>query len=239
MTGSGTNLLLDALSAENRENLLSRSKNVALPLKTMLYRPDEIPQYAYFMTSGVASVVATMEDGESVEVIMIGPEGLVGSLHLIGPCLPHTQCFIQSEGTALRISLSELRKAFRESDEIRDRILEFVQVQALSLSQLAGCHRLHNAEERLARWLLIVRDRVQSDMLVLTQEFLGEMIGSRRTTVTQVAGALQRGGLIEYSRGRVRILDGDRLESAACSCYHILRKFSRNLYSVPTLERLP
>jgi len=239
MPDKGINLLLDALSADSREFLLSRSKAVTLPLRTILYRPDEIPQHAYFVTAGVASVVATMEDGESVEVVMIGPEGLVGSLHLIGPAVANTQCFIQSEGAALRIPISELRKAFRESDEIRDRILEFVQAQTLILAQIAGCHRLHTAEERLARWLLMVRDRIQSDMLALTQEFLGEMIGSRRTTVTLVAGALHRSGLIEYSRGRVRILNGDRLESAACSCYQVIKKIDRNLYSDPVLDSLP
>lgn len=231
MPGSGSNLLLSALSEESRELILARSKPVVLPLKTILYRPDEMPQYAYFMTSGVASVMAIMEDGESVEVIMIGPEGLVGSLYLIGPRIAHTQCIVQSEGSALRIPLQELRRIFRSSEEVRDRILEFVQAQTFTLGQIAVCHRLHTADQRLARWLLMVRDRLQSDPLILTQEFLGEMLGSRRTTVTLVAGALQRSGLIEYSRGRVSILNGERLEDTACRCYQIIKKIDRNLYS--------
>jgi len=236
MPDNATNLLLNALSDAAREFLLSRSKSVALPLKTVLYPPDEPPQHAYFITSGVASIMATLEGGESVEVAMIGPEGLVGSMLLIGPAVASTQCFVQSAGAALRIPFSDLRRAFRESEEIRDRILEFVQAQAFTLGQIAACHRLHTAEQRLARWLLMVRDRLQSDMLVLTQEFLGEMLGSRRTTVTLVAGALQRNGLIEYSRGRVRILNSESLESAACSCYRVIRKINRSLYSNPLLD---
>jgi CRP-like cAMP-binding protein len=231
MPGSGSNLLLSALSEESRELILARSKPVVLPLKTTLYRPDEMPQYAYFMTSGVASVMAIMEDGESVEIIMIGPEGLVGCMYLIGPRLAHTRCFVQSEGSALRIPFQDLRRIFRSSEEVRDRILEFVQAQTFTLGQIAVCHRLHTADQRLARWLLMVRDRIQSDPLILTQEFLGEMLGSRRTTVTLVAGALQRSGLIEYSRGRVSILNGERLEDAACRCYQIIKKINHNLYS--------
>jgi CRP-like cAMP-binding protein len=233
---SGTNLLLNALSPESRELLLSRSKTIALPLRSTLQRQDEPPQYAYFLLSGVASVVATLENGESVEVMMIGREGVVDGLDLIGPAVSHTDCFIQSDAAAIRIPVSDLRRAFRESEEIRDRILEFVQAQAFSQRQIAACHRLHNAEERLARWLLTVRDRIDSDLLVLTQEFLAQMLGSRRSTVNIVAGTLHRSGLIEYSRGRVHILDADRLESVACNCYHIIKNLSRNLYSDAVLR---
>ena len=239
MPGSGTNLLLNALSEESREQLLARSRAVILPLKTILYRPDEPPQYAYFMTSGVASIMTIMQNGESVEVSMIGSEGLVGGFDLLGPAVAHTQCFLQSEGSALRIPLPELRRFFRGSDEIRSRTLEFMQVQIFMLAQIAACHRLHTAEQRLARWLLMVRDRLQSDLLVLTHEFLGEVLGSRRTTVTLVAGALQRKGLIEYSRGRVRILDGELLESTACRCYQIIKRTNSGLYGpMPTVGSL-
>jgi CRP-like cAMP-binding protein len=135
------------------------------------------------------------------------------------------------EGSALRIPLSELRKAFRSSEEIRDRILEFVQEHALGLGQIAGCHRLHGAEERLARWLLMAQDRVQSDYLYFTQEFLAMMLGARRTTVTVVAGTLQESGLIEYRRGHVKILNRENLVSAACECYQVVSALYKNLYA--------
>ena len=108
-----------------------------------------------------------------------------------------------------------MRQAYRSSEEIRDRILEFVQEQTISTNQIAGCNRLHEAEERLARWLLMAQDRTQSDVLNFTQEFLAMMLGARRTTVTLIAGALQKAGLIEYQRGHVKIIDRVNLEAAA------------------------
>jgi CRP-like cAMP-binding protein len=233
MSTENTNLLLKALSAKSRDRLLSRSTAVSLPLKFALYEPEQQPRYGYFLTSGVASVVAQTAEGSSAEVGMIGAEGVAGAIHLLGPGPVSSQCFMQAEGTALRIPFVDLHIAFRDSHEIRERILEFVQVQALSSSQISACHRLHDAEERLSRWLLMVRDRVNSDILGLTQEFLAEMLGSRRTTVTLVAGVLQSSGLIEYRRGRVRIQDRERLEEAACSCYPLLRDLSVNLYANP------
>jgi CRP-like cAMP-binding protein len=199
-------------------------------LRTALYQVEETPKYAYFMTSGIASIVTAMPDGGTAEVGLIGHEGLVGSFHLLGPAQVTTDCFIQLEATALRIPLRQLEMEFRTSEEVRDRVLEFVQSQALSLGQLAGCHRLHEAEERLARWLLMAQDRVQSDELDFTQEFLAMMLGSRRTTVTVVAGDLQRKGLIDYRRGRVRILDRKGLEKVACDCYQVIKRLYVELY---------
>jgi CRP-like cAMP-binding protein len=224
------NLFLSSLSPSSREQLIAASTSVQLPLKAPLYEAEQTPAYAYFLTSGIASVVTAMPDGGTAEVGLIGSEGLVGSFHLLGPAPVSTDCFIQLEATALRIPLRHLQKAFRSSEEIRDRVLEFVQSQALSLGQLAGCHRLHEAEERLARWLLMAQDRVQSDDLYFTQEFLAMMLGSRRTTVTVVAGELQRRGLIEYRRGHVKILDRKALEAAACDCYQIIKQLYVDLY---------
>jgi CRP-like cAMP-binding protein len=230
MSDENNNLFLSSLSSSARERLISESTEVELPLRMVLYEAEEMPKYAYFITSGIASIVTAMPDGGTAEVGLIGPEGLVGSFHLLGPGRSTTECFIQLEATALRIPLRRLEMEFRASEEIRDRVLEFVQNQALSLGQLAGCHRLHEAEERLARWLLMAQDRVQSDDLNFTQEFLAMMLGSRRTTVTAVAGELQRKGLIDYRRGRVRILNRKALEEAACDCYQIIQQLYLNLY---------
>lgn len=231
MSIQSPNLLLACLSSESRERLTSFCTPVSLPLKTLLYEAEIDPHYGYFMTSGFASVVTSVTDGGSAEVGLIGREGLVGALHLLGPAKIPTRCFIQLEGAALRIPLSELRRVFRSSEEIRDRILELVQEQALSLGQIAGCHRLHTAEERLARWLLMAQDRVQSNDLYLTQEFLAMMLGARRTTVTVVAGTLQESGLIEYRRGNVKILNRENLIAAACECYQVVSDLYQNLYA--------
>ena len=230
MSDTSKNLFLSSLSSSAFERLISASTEVELPLKTPLYKAEATPAHAYFITSGIASIVTAMPDGGTAEVGLIGHEGLVGSFHLLGPAQVTTDCFIQLEATALRIPLRHLQEAFRSSEEIRDRVLEFVQIQALSLGQLAGCHRLHEAEERLARWLLMAQDRVQSDDLNFTQEFLAMMLGSRRTTVTVVAGDLQAKGLIDYRRGRVRILNRKALEAVACDCYPIIKRLYVNLY---------
>jgi CRP-like cAMP-binding protein len=230
------NLFLQSLSPAARDLLVSSCTPVDLPLRADLYEAEQAPTYAYFLTSGIASVVTAMPDGATAEVGHIGREGLTGSLHLLGPAPVSTSCFVQLEATALRIPFGKLQKAYQSSEEIRDRILEFVQTQALSLGQLAGCHRLHEAEERLARWLLMAQDRVQSDDLYFTQEFLAMMLGARRTTVTMVAGSLQRSGLIEYKRGRVKILDRESLEGAACDCYKVMKQLLVNLYKQPVGE---
>jgi CRP-like cAMP-binding protein len=224
------NRLLDSLSIDALKGLLPRLHPIVLPLRTILFEPEVTPTYAYFLTSGIASVVAASVEGGLVEVEVVGREGAVGALHLLGPGMVPTQCFMQLSGTALRMRLTELRTVFHESAEVRGRILEFVQAQSLTLSQIAGCHRLHEAEARLARWLLMVQDRVEMETLELTQTFLAEMLGSQRTTVSAVAADLQRKGLIEYSRGRVRIMDRSGLESTACYCYGVTRGLLAKLY---------
>jgi CRP-like cAMP-binding protein len=225
------NRFIDILSPESRRQLLLESADVHLPIRTSLYKPEQVPQYAYFMTSGVASVVAETIDGDTAEVGLIGHEGFTGSFHLLGPAIVSTNCFTQIAGTGIKVPFARMRHLFRSVPEIHDRTLEFVQQQSLVLAQIAGCHRLHEAEERLARWLLMGQDRTQSDVLNLTQEFLGMMLGARRTTVTMVAGAMQRSGLIEYRRGVVTIVNRDNLEAAACDCYTVVKALYDDLYA--------
>lgn len=229
------NRLLSSLSAEAAEQLKSRCTSVALPLRTSLYEPERVPKHAFFMTSGMASVVTPMLDGGTAEVEVIGAEGLVGSFHLLGSAPVSTSCFMQIGGTGLRMDLSELRTIFKTSTEIRGRVLELVQHQALTVNQMAGCNRLHEAEARLARWLLMAQDRTGSEVLHLTQEFLAEMLGTQRTTVTTTAGILQRGGFLRYRQGEVTILDRPGLEEAACDCYRIVKQLYLKLYSRPVL----
>jgi CRP-like cAMP-binding protein len=230
------NLLLTSLSDSNRDLILKQCVEVALPLRTSLYEAEVAPDFAYFMTSGFASVVASSPDGDTAEVGLIGREGLVGAFHLLGPAKAPTECFIQLAGSGLKISTANLRQAFRSIPELNARVLEFVQSQGLGLGQIAGCHRFHEAEERLARWLLMAQDRVQSEDLYLTQEFLGMMLGARRTTVTMIAGAMQRSGLIEYNRGHVKIPDRAKLEEAACDCYPVVRGLFDGLYQKAFLD---
>lgn len=223
------NLLLSSLSSKSAY-LLSRMRPVTLEAREVLYEPDETPKFAHFMTSGIASIVGTMSTGACAEVGIWGKEGLVECFHLLGTARIPTRCFIQISGTALRMPFKELQKEFQENQELRECILQGVQSQGAILSQLAACNRLHEAEERLARWFLMVRDRMESDNFYLTQEFLAVMLGSRRTTVTAAAGTLQRKGLIRYSRGRIHIVDPTGLEDAACECYPTVREIYQNFY---------
>jgi CRP-like cAMP-binding protein len=159
------------------------------------------------------------------------------ALHLLGPALIQTNCFMQIAGTGLRMRFKDFEQLFQRDEAVRRPVLRYVQFQNLVLSQIAACNRLHEVEERLARWLLMVSDRIGDSELRLTQEFLSQMLGARRSTVTLVAGTLQRGGLIEYSRGDVKILDRDKLESAACECYRITQDALKRLMQ-PTVVAL-
>ena len=224
------NLLLASLSAESRELIHSQCTPVTLPLRTVLYTAGNVPVDGYFLTSRTGldcRFHLGRRNGRSWNRRARGP----GGRDAFAGCRygPH-RVLMQLAGSALKIPFPKLQQLFKSSEEIRGRILEFVQEQTLSLSQLATCNRLHNAEERLARWLLMVDDRIQSDTIDLTQEFLAQMLGAQRTTVTMVAGTLQRAGLIEYKRGALHILNRKQLEAAACDCYGVTKKLYSNLY---------
>jgi len=224
------NRFLDSLPLAERSPILAFCRIVPLPLHLVLCKPESVPAHAVFLTSGLASLVTSMPDGSTVEVGVIGREGISGALHLLGPCLISTECLMQLAGTGLAIPLAKLRELFERSPIIRAGILEFVQSQTVGLGQIAACHRLHLAEERLARWLLMVQDRVESDKLDLTQEFLGNMLGSRRTTITKAAGTLETAGAIEFRRGHLRVVDRPKLVAAACVCYPIVQRLWQDLY---------
>jgi CRP-like cAMP-binding protein len=227
MAAQPSNFILNALPSQFNE-FRARLTAVSLPVGTSVYEAHEVPKFAHFLTSGIASVVTTMLDGGCVETGMWAREGLAECLHLGGKDRVPSRCFMQMGGTALRMPFADLESEFENLPALRDGIRHSMQTQALILGQLIACNRLHEVEARLARWLLMLQDRVQDDVLLITQEFLAEMLGSRRTTVTMAAGALQRIGLIEYQRGHVHILDRERLEGAACECYPVIRKLSNN-----------
>jgi CRP-like cAMP-binding protein len=222
-----SNAILNSLPPQ-LEAFRAKLTAVTLPVGMSIYEAHEAPQFAHFLTSGIASVVTSVERGGPVESGMWAREGLAECMHIGGTTRVPSRCFMQMDGTALRMPFADLEHDFDDLQPLRRGIQYSIQTQTLILSQLVACNRLHGVEERLARWLLMLQDRMQEDVLLITQEFLAQMLGSRRTTVTMAAGALQRIGLIEYQRGRVRILDRERLESAACECYPVIRKLSNH-----------
>ena len=224
------NRLLAAISQKSRKHLLSTSSEVLLASKTILHEAKALPTHALFLTSGLASIFAVTTVGIAAEVAAVGREGFIGSLHLIGPADVPTHCRMQLAGAAVRVPFEHLRKAFGQDEDVHSRVLEFVQAQAHSLSQLSGCHRVHGASQRLTRWLLSAQNLTESSTIDITQEVLSEILGTKRVTIAAAAGELQRAKLIEYRRGHIHILDRRRLEAIACDCYSTMKAFHEGLY---------
>ena len=202
----------------------------------MLTRSSEAAHDVYFLTRGVASFVVALREGESAEIGMLGNEGMIGNSCMLGSFAPIANCVMQMPGTGLRLPATEMKRLFDESAEFRHFVMQGMQQQFLAVSQIAACNRLHQATERLARWLLTAADRAQTDMVPLTQEAVAQLLGTRRTTIALVAGSLQRSGLIRYQRGNVRIIDHAGLTAAACDCYRVTKSMVDCLYSPPALK---
>jgi len=196
---------------------------VDMPLGMRLGTPNERQDFLYFPVSGLISVDALTERGESVEVGVIGREGFSGVYGIIGHRQAAHSIIMQGAGSGLKIRTSIIRDEFLKGGELAELIHSFIYMQMVQMSQSVLCNRLHPVDMRMARWMLTACDRMQSDSLTITQEFLAQMLGSRRTTVTVAAGNMQRDGLIDYSRGRVRVVDRPGLEAKACECYGIVR----------------
>ena len=179
--------------------------------------------HGYFLEDGIASVVMTVANGDTVEVGIIGIDGVVGLPILLGAGTAPGRTFIQIAGSGFRIEADILKEEFERPGELRRHLQRYMQGFMVQSAQTSTCNRLHNIEERLARWMLSCRDRMESDQLHLTHDFLGQMLGAPRTTVTLAAGLLHRAGMIDYSRGVVTIQNRPALEEAACECYGIVR----------------
>jgi CRP-like cAMP-binding protein len=216
-------ILLDLPDGE-RTVLLSKLEFVSLPVRTVLNEVDEAIKFAFFMNDGLASILSVTSDGKSVEVGLCGREGFVGLPLTAGLNTSPTRVIVQVAGSGFRISAKHLLAALLECPKLATALQRFVQEMALQSSQVAACNRLHEVDERLARWLLMSQDRLGGDLVPLTQEFLAHMLGTRRASVTVAAGILQKEGLITYKRGAVNVENRARLEEAACECYGILTR---------------
>ena len=218
------NRILASLPKGEISSLAPHLSPVTLKQGQTLLDAGQKVDHAYFLESGLASIVVTMESGTSVEVGVVGKEGMIGLPLLLGTeSLPH-RTFIQIHASGFRIRGDLLRQALEKSEQLRHRAQLYLQAHLVQASQTAGCNRLHEIAERLARWLLMCDDRTDSDDLEITHQSLGDMLGSPRATVTLAARMLQKAGLVDYSRGHVRILNRRGLEEAACECYRNIRR---------------
>lgn len=228
------NLLLDVLTSKSADRILRDASHVDLPLGAVLFEREKRPGHLFFLTSGIASVVFSSERGTSVELSTEGREGLVGWINLLGPGMLDGYCTMQVGGAGYRVPLAVLQREFDTDPEIRRRILEYAQYQIILANQVLACNRLHRANARFSRWLLMVSDRIHQNELPMTQEFMSMMLGTRRTTVAEVASELARAGAVEGRRGGLRIVNRTALEGHACECYGILRSRFNALYKAPS-----
>jgi len=214
------NRLLATLPPADYKRIAAVLDVVSLKLKTVLHKPGESIRHVYFPGSGFCSVLAVLEDGNMVEVATIGNEGMVGASLVLDASPPTSTAMVQGEGdTCYRMTARAFREEMDRRGAFADLLIRFAQAFVGALMQSTACNAVHSVEQRLARWLLMARDRMADDSFPLTQEFVAMMLGATRPTVSVVAGTLQRDGLIAYHRGRVTILNRSRLEAASCECY--------------------
>ena len=224
------NGLLAAFPPEDVKRFFSDLHPVSLSPRHVFYDVGAPLEDVYFIEQGLASILTNLTNGSMVAVGMIGIEGMVGVSVLLGDETAAQRVIVQVPGTALRMKAALCKAAFHESATVRGVLLRFAAARLNFSAQTAACNRVHSIKQRCARWLLMSSDRIQSDVVPMTHEFLSSMLGVRRTGVTAIAGELQRSGLIRYHRGQVTIVDRAGLEAAACECYRIDRaRFEQRL----------
>jgi CRP-like cAMP-binding protein len=209
------------LPRDEVDRFFSDLQPVSLSLRRVLYEVGDPLEYVYFIEEGVASILTSMTNGATIEVGMIGREGVAGVAALLGSETSTQQILIQIPVTALRMKAAQCKEAFERSATVRAAVLRYIQTLLDLSGQTAACNRLHSIEQRCARWLLMARDRMDGDAMPMTHEFLASMLGVRRAGITETVGELQRSGLIRNSRGQVTVGDRAGLEAAACECYRI------------------
>lgn len=221
-SGPSPNRLLASLPAEDYRRLLPLLRPEVLKLKKVIYKPGDVVNDVYFPGGGFLSVVTVLANGDMVEVATIGREGMVGISASTAGYRESTLTMVQMETELCsRMPAAAFRREMDRQGALHDAVARFTQGLLGAVMQSTACNAVHNVEQRLARWLLTAHDRVGADQFPLTQEFVAMMLGAARPTVTIVAGALQRAGLITYSRGKIVVVNRKALEKASCECYQI------------------
>jgi CRP-like cAMP-binding protein len=223
------NVILLSIPDDEFHLLRPHLEALDLPQHFILHEPGAKIPYGYFLNYGMTSLVAMASDGRSVEVGIVGREGMVGTSLAAGLMRGSFRAIMQISGNGLRIRSELLEDALRDAPNLRDELTRYIMLHGLQVSQIAACNRLHGLEQRMARWLLMCQDRIDSQLLPLTHEFLAQMLGTGRPCVTLAARALEDASLIETQRGRVKIVNRKGLEAAACECYGTIQNFNGGL----------
>jgi CRP-like cAMP-binding protein len=225
------NRILAALTSKEYNRLLPHLTPVSLYSGETLYETEERIKHVYFINGAVVSLVTHMEEGRSVEVGLVGNEGMVGLSIVMSDDVAQNHAIVQIPDGAMRMGTGKLREELKRGGQLQNLLLRYSLVLLKQVSQTAACNRNHSLGERLARWLLLCHDRIEGDEIRLTQEFLAQMLGTHRSRVSEAAIILQSAGLIRYSRGIINILDRAGLEGFACECYRVVKVESDRLLS--------
>ncbi|MFA5495965.1 MAG: Crp/Fnr family transcriptional regulator [Porticoccaceae bacterium] len=218
------NHLLGSLSVDVQDRLFPYLELVPLPLGKVVYESGGTLRHVYFPTDAIVSLLYVMESGASAEISVVGREGIVGVALFMGGESTPSRAIVQSGGSAYRLLGQRLKDEFNRHGELLVLMLRYTQSLITQMAQTAVCNRHHAIDQQLCRWLLLSLDRLPSNQLVMTQELIANMLGVRREGVTEAAGKLQKLGVIEYTRGHIKVLDRPRLEALSCECYSVVKK---------------
>jgi CRP-like cAMP-binding protein len=221
----GNKILLSIPDSEYR-SLHSHLEYVSLPNHLVLHDAGAKLEFAYFPNRGLISLVVVMKDGKTAEAGIVGNEGFTGTLAAVGLSRSSLQAVVQITGNGFRVAVGALQNTLGSAPHLRLMLTRYAAIRGMQVAQTAACNRLHDIEQRLARWLLMTQDRVDSgSQLAITHDFLATMLGTDRPTVSVAAGVLQRKKLIEYRRGAVQVVNRKKLEDSACECYEVIRQY--------------
>lgn len=230
------NHLIAALSVDIQERLFPYLEYVPIPLGKVMYESGDKMRHVYFPTDSIVSLLYVMENGSSAEIAVVGNEGLVGISLFMGGESTSSRAVVQSAGGAYRLLGQRVVDEFHRHGELMTLVLRYTQALITQMAQTAVRNRHHTIDQQLCRWLLLSLDRLSSDELTMTQELIANMLGVRREGVTDAAGKLQKKGVIEYRRGKIKVLDRPELERLSCECYAVVKQESDRLLEAPPLR---
>src|ERR1700730_12216122 len=218
------NQLLASLPHDQRQRVLAHLAHVEMPLGQVLYEPGSTLSHVYFPTTSIVSLLYVMQNGESAEIAVVGNEGVVGVSLFMGGHTPPSRARVQSAGGGFRLTAELMKEEFYRAGPVLHLLLRYTQALITQMVQTAACNRHHSLDQQLCRWLLLSLDRLQGTEMVMTQELIANMLGVPRQGATEGALKLQNAGLIEYTRGRIQVLDREGLEKRTCECYAVVKK---------------
>src|ERR1700692_590172 len=224
-----SNKILLSISDSDYRSLRPHLEYVKLPNHLVLHEAGRNVEFAYFPNRGLISLVVVMKDGKTAEAGIVGNEGFTGTPAAVGLSRSTLQAVVQITGDGFRVEVGALQNTLQSAPHVQLMLSRYAVVRSMQVAQTAACNRLHDIEQRLARWLLMTQDRVDSGSLAITHDFLATMLGTDRPTVSLAAGVLQKKGLIEYTRGAVKIVNRKKLENSVCECYGVIQQYDGEL----------